>query len=81
MATVMRKSSTFRLPVSVDEFLAAKASDWQTTKTDVVIEAVNCLQKRDVEALMAEGYRESAGADLEIAEAGLAVSTECLPEW
>ncbi len=81
MATVMRKPTTFRLPTSVDEFLTEKANEWQTTKTDVLIEAVNCLRKRDIETLMAEGYREWAGNDLRIAQASLEIATESLPEW
>jgi hypothetical protein len=81
MAYVVRKQVGFRLPVSVDEYLHSRAREQNATKTEVLIEAVNCLKEREIEALMAEGYREGAEAARVMAESSLAAGAETLPAW
>jgi hypothetical protein len=71
----------FRLPEWAIEFLAARAAALQTTKTEVVVEAIAGLRERELEALMEEGYRERAAELLETAETSLPAGTETLPEW
>ncbi len=70
-----------RLPEWAESFVERRAVEHHTTKTAVILEALGCLQARDIEDLMREGYQEMAGFLAEEAEAGLTVDNETLPEW
>ena len=71
----------FRLPPWAAEFIAQRAASRATTKTDVVLEALECLRTRETEQLMAEGYLARADEDLQLAEDGLLAAEETLPSW
>ncbi len=83
MADTARGASTpvnFRLPDWVVSFLATRAEALHTTKTQVLIEAVACLRDRDLQTLMAEGYRDRGDELLELSESALPAAAETLPE-
>ena len=61
------KPAQFRLPAWAHEFLAEESSARDTTKTDVVLEALECLKEKRFNELMAEGY--TAMAEENLAEA------------
>lgn len=58
------KPAQFRLPAWAHEFLAQEASATGTTKTDVVVEALEEYKTKRFDQLMAEGYRELAEENL-----------------
>ena len=81
MSDAARQQITVRLSKSLVEFLDRKALDENTSRTDVLIDAISCLKAQDRETLMAEGCRDRADLDLRIAEESLAAGAESLPEW
>jgi len=78
--TPRTKPTQFRLPLWVAEYLEDRAAAMNTTKTEVVIAAVTCLQARETEECMRAGYEEMSARGLKAAENGLAGSAE-VPEW
>lgn len=52
------RQTQFRLPPWALEFIEQAAHRRQTTKTQVVLDALACLRERELEELMAEGYDE-----------------------
>ncbi|MHB1342725.1 MAG: hypothetical protein ACYC77_09460 [Coriobacteriia bacterium] len=46
-----------------------------------MIEALECLREKEMAALMAEGYRELADLNTELAEEAIGIAAETLPEW
>jgi hypothetical protein len=50
-----------RLPEAVDDLLAELARERGASKTSVVIEALECLGRQELERRMEAGYRELAG--------------------
>jgi hypothetical protein len=64
-AAVMSQTPTrpvqVRLPETVDDFLTELARERGESKTSVVIEALDCLRRQELERRMEAGYRELAG--------------------
>jgi hypothetical protein len=56
------KQTQFRLPPWATEFLERAAEQRKTSKTQVVLDALECLREHEIEQLMAEGY-EAAGCE------------------
>ena len=50
-----------RLPEAVDDLLTELARERGESKTSVVIEALGCLRRQELERRMEAGYRELAG--------------------
>ncbi len=75
------KPAQFRLPVWAKEFLNERAKTQGTTRTQVVLEALECLRSRETERLMEEGYREMADENRSLAEQGLLAAEDSWPEW
>ena len=50
-----------RLPEAVDDLLTELARERGESKTSVVIEALECLRRQELERRMEAGYRELAG--------------------
>lgn len=50
-----------RLPEAVDDLLTALARERGESKTSVVVEALECLGRQELERRMEAGYRELAG--------------------
>ncbi len=50
-----------RLPEAVDDLLTELAHERGESKTSVVIEALECLRRQELERSMEAGYRELAG--------------------
>lgn len=71
----------FRLPEWAREFLDEQSKQSGNSKTDVVIEALQCLREKEMAALMAEGYRELADLHHQMAEENVAIAGETWPEW
>jgi len=63
-----------RLPEPVDAFLAALAEERGETKTEIVVEALECLRQQLIERRMEAGYRDLADEERQIVTAGLAAS-------
>lgn len=75
------KPVQFRLPVWAREFLEEQSRQAGSTKTEVVVEALQCLREKELAALMAEGYRELAQYNKQLAEESIEIAAETLPEW
>lgn len=70
-----------RLPEWAFEVVEQRSQATKESKTEVIIEAISCLRDREIQALMAEGYREQVQTAREIAEGMLPAATDTLPEW
>lgn len=79
--TSRTRPAQFRLPEWAYLFVEERSAVTGSTKTEVVLEALECLRQREVEVLMAQGYVERAAQDREHAEAGLKAAEESWPEW
>jgi hypothetical protein len=71
----------FRLPAWARSFLEEQSRETGASKTDVVLEALECLREKEIAAEMARGYRELADLNLELAEESVCIASETLPEW
>lgn len=69
-----------RLPEAADTFLSGLAHELGTTKTQIVIEALECLRQQRLERQMEAGYRELADGQAQIVEAGLAAGLPAVPD-
>lgn len=69
-----------RLPESVDDFLSALAAERGESKTQIVVEALECLRRHVLERRMEAGYRELAGEQDPLVAAGLAASLRTIPD-
>jgi hypothetical protein len=58
----------------VDAFLAALAEERGETKTEIVVEALECLRQQLIERRMEAGYRDLADEERQLVTAGLAAS-------
>jgi predicted transcriptional regulator len=75
----LRKPVQVRLPDKVRDFLAQVARERCETKSDVVIDALNCLREQQIEALMEEGYRVLGDSQHDVVAAGLAAALPTIP--
>lgn len=75
------KPVQFRLPAWAREYLDEQSRQAGSTKTEIVVEALECLREKEMAALMAEGYRELADLNSELAEQAIGIAAETLPEW
>lgn len=80
-AAVGTKPVQFRLPAWARDFLDEHSRQAGSTKTEVIVEALECLREKEMAALMAEGYREMADLNSEFAEESIGIASETLPEW
>jgi len=69
-----------RLPESADAFLSGLAHELGKTKTQIVVEALECLQKQRLERQMETGYRELADGQAQIVKAGLTAGLTAVPD-
>ena len=75
------KPVQFRLPAWARDFLDEQSRRAGSSKTEIVVEALECLREKEVAALMAEGYRDLADLNSELAEESIGIAVETLPEW
>ena len=54
------KPAQFRLPPWAHEFLAQEAASTGTSKTEVVLDALDEYRRKRLDVLLAEGYQEWA---------------------
>lgn len=80
MSRIPTRAVQVRLPEPIDAFLAALAEERGETKTQIVVEALECLRKQLVERRMEAGYRELAGEQRQLVTAGLAASLPAIPD-
>lgn len=80
-AAVGTKPVQFRLPAWARDFLDEQSRQVGSTKTEVVVEALECLREKELAALMAEGYQELAEINTQMAEENVGIAGETLPEW
>ena len=80
-AALGTKPVQFRLPAWARDFLDQQSREAGITKTDIVVEALQCLREKELAALMAEGYRELSDLNSEMAEESMGIALETLPEW
>lgn len=69
-----------RLPESVDDFLTELARERGESKTSVVIEALDCLRRQELERRMEAGYRELAGGQDAVVRGALTASLPVIPD-
>ena len=69
-----------RLPEATDALLTGLTKELGMSKTQIVIEALDCLQKQRLERQMEAGYRELANAQAQIVRAGLAAGLPAIPD-
>lgn len=81
MAEYTPKPSQFRLPAWAQQFLAEESAAKGSTKTDVLLEALECLKQRRLEDDLREGYLEMAEHDLEEAKAWEGTLKDGLDDW
>ena len=62
------KQTQFRMPPWALAFIEQAARQRQTTKTQVVLDALECLREHELEELMAEGY-ETVGLEDDLLDA------------
>lgn len=74
------KPAQFRLPAWAHGFIEEEAAKYGTTKTGVVLKALETLKQQEFEELLAEGYRERADETLEMMEEWKHTEPEW-PEW
>jgi hypothetical protein len=60
-----------RLPVPVDELLTRLAHERGTSKTQIVVDALECLEQQQLECQMEAGYRELAAEQRTSTAAGV----------
>jgi hypothetical protein len=65
MSEYRSRPSQFRLPVWAQQFLAEESVASGTTKTDVVLEALDHYRRGQLEKRLAAGYRDLASANLD----------------
>lgn len=78
-----KKPAQFRLPAWAKEFLAQEAAEQGVTKTQVIVEALECYKRTRFEAQLEEGYRETAEFDQAAARDSAATLADGLEdeEW
>jgi hypothetical protein len=76
-----RRPAQFRLPEWAFLYVEERAAATGSTKTEVVLEALESLRQRETEELLAEGYLVRAAEDRVLAESGLKAAEESWPEW
>jgi hypothetical protein len=76
-----KRPAQFRLPEWAHSYVEERAASTGSTKTEVVLEALECLQRSEVDELMAEGYLARAAQAGALSESGFAVAAESWPEW
>ena len=65
MGEYTTKPSQFRLPAWAQKFLAQESAATGTTKTDIVLEALDAYRRRRLDSQLAEGYRVWSHANLD----------------
>lgn len=80
-AAIGTKPVQFRLPAWARDFLDERSRQVGSSKTEVVMEALECLREKEMAALMAEGYRELAELNSQMAEESIGIASDTLPEW
>ena len=76
-----RRPAQFRLPEWAFLYVEERAATTGSTKTEVILEALESLRQRETEELMAEGYIARAAENRALAESGLKAAEESWPEW
>ena len=61
-------------------FLTALAEERGETKTEIVVEALECLRRQLIERRMEAGYRDLADEERQLVTAGLAASLPTIPD-
>ncbi len=74
-----------RLPEPVDAFLTGLARERDESKTQIVVEALECVRQQLLERRMEAGYRELAaegpgGEYDQLVQAGLAATLPTIPD-
>ena len=81
-SAAVTRPSQFRLPTWAHDFIEAMSETRGTSKTEIVVQAIGCLQSREIGRLMEEGYREMATLNRALAEDSLSVTDpDSWPEW
>lgn len=76
-----RRPAQFRFPEWAHVFVEEHAASTGSTKTEVVLAALECLRQSEVDELMAQGYAARAAESHQLSEAGLQAAEESWPEW
>jgi hypothetical protein len=79
--SVGRRPAQFRFPEWAHVFVEERAASTGSTKTEVVLAALECLRQSEVDELMAEGYAVRAAESSRLSEAWMQAAEESWPEW
>jgi hypothetical protein len=69
-----------RLPVPIDDYLTELADERGESKTQIVVEALECLRQQLLERRMEAGYHELAEEHIRLVAAGLAAGLPVIPD-
>lgn len=67
MADHPSRPAQFRLPAWAQEFVARESSDRGVSKTDIVLDALDCLKRTRLQEDMKRGYLDMAEEDARMA--------------
>jgi hypothetical protein len=70
-----------RMPQWAKDYVEERAARKNSTKTAVVLEALDCLRSQEVAELMRDGYEEMAATHTRLAEDDLPATAGTLPDW
>jgi hypothetical protein len=73
------KPFNIRLPIWAVEYIDRRAEELDTTKTQVVVDALSRLRANDLQTLMRSGYEEMRESNRRLAEAGRGAAAEEAP--
>ena len=80
MARTPTRPVQVRLPESADAFLTQLAAETGQSKTEIVVDALQCLQQRLLERRLETGYRELGGEQDALVRAGLSATLPTIPD-
>ena len=75
------RQAQFRLPEWATELIEQVAEERRISKTQVVLNALECLRERELEELMAEGYEPLPGDTALLGGAGGEEDEHTRPAW
>jgi hypothetical protein len=75
------RPAQFRFPEWANLFVEEQAAAAGSTKTEVVLRALECLRERQLEDLMAKGYVARANEGRDFSEVALGAAEDSWPTW
>ena len=80
MSRIPTRPVQVRLPLPIDDYLTELADERGESKTQIVVDALECLRLQLLEQRMEAGYRELAEEHSRLVAAGLAAGLPAIPD-